>query len=187
MQVLPAGFDIKFASPPQALSAIELAKLNIRQIAAGLGCPEHLVSGDLSQANYSSLRAGLMQFKRRLEQYQKHMLVPQLLDPVWRRWLTFETLSGQFDLPGFADEPESYFAVNWAADPLDFVDPLKDVQAEILAIQAGLKSRRQAISERGGSIEQVDAEIAADRAREKSLGLSFSTAAVPPQPPGGGE
>ena len=51
----------------------------------------------------------------------------------------------------------------------------KDVEAEILAINAGLKSRRQAISERGYDAEQVDAEIAADKARTDALGLSFGT------------
>ena len=55
----------------------------------------------------------------------------------------------------------------------DYVDPKKDVEAEILAINAGLKSRRQAISERGYDAEQVDAEIAADKARTDALGLSF--------------
>lgn len=47
------------------------------------------------------------------------------------------------------------------------------MEAEILAINAGLKSRRQAISERGYDAEQVDAEIAADKARTDALGLSF--------------
>ena len=54
----------------------------------------------------------------------------------------------------------------------------KDVEAEILAINAGLKSRRQAISERGYDAEQVDAEIAADKARTDALGLSFGAPPV---------
>jgi capsid protein len=56
---------------------------------------------------------------------------------------------------------------------------MKDVQAEILAIDAGLKSRGQAISERGYDAEQVDAEIAADKARTDMLGLSVGTPPVP--------
>jgi capsid protein len=40
---------------------------------------------------------------------------------------------------------------------------------------AGLKSRTQALAERGYDAEQVDAEIAADKAREKALGLSFGS------------
>lgn len=175
------GQDIKFSSPQQVSTSIDLAKLNIRQIAAGLGCPEFLVSGDLSQANYSSLRAGLVTFKRRLEQYQFQMLVPQMMNPIYRRWMLLEYLAGRLDLPGFEANPKAYLSANWAADPLDFVDPEKDVTAEIFAIGAGLKSRRQSISERGGSIEETDAEIAADNARAKALGLNFVTAV--PQPP----
>jgi capsid protein len=57
----------------------------------------------------------------------------------------------------------------------DWVDPLKDARAEIEQIDAGLKSRTQALTERGYDAEQVDAEIAADQAREKSLGLSFGS------------
>jgi capsid protein len=56
-----------------------------------------------------------------------------------------------------------------------WVDPLKDARAEIEQIDAGLKSRTQALAERGYDAEQVDAEIAADKAREKSLGLTFGT------------
>ena len=48
------------------------------------------------------------------------------------------------------------------------------MEAEILAIEAGLKSRTQAISERGYDAEQVDAEIAADNERADTLGLDFS-------------
>jgi capsid protein len=46
-------------------------------------------------------------------------------------------------------------------------------RAEIEQIDAGLKSRTQAIAERGYDAEQVDAEIAADKAREAALGLGF--------------
>jgi capsid protein len=57
----------------------------------------------------------------------------------------------------------------------DWVDPQKDARAEIEQIEAGLKSRTQALAERGYDAEQVDAEIAADKAREELLGLSFGS------------
>jgi capsid protein len=58
---LPNGTDIKFNSPAQSQQVAEFLKLNLRQLAAGLGLPDHmLLDGDLSGANYSSsLRAGL--------------------------------------------------------------------------------------------------------------------------------
>ncbi|HRO13084.1 MAG TPA: phage portal protein, partial [Amaricoccus sp.] len=68
-------------------------------------------------------------------------------------------------------------ACAWLPPKWDWVDPLKDARAEIEQIEAGLKSRTQALAERGFDVEQVDAEIAADRARERELGLSFASAA----------
>ncbi|PKP67957.1 MAG: phage portal protein, partial [Alphaproteobacteria bacterium HGW-Alphaproteobacteria-5] len=65
--------------------------------------------------------------------------------------------------------------------------PLKDANAEIAQIEAGLKSRTQAIAERGYDAEQVDAEIARERQRERRLGLDFrrpGSAAPAPGAPG---
>ena len=79
----------------------------------------------------------------------------------------------------FDRDPAAYLACEWLPPKFDYVDPKKDVEAEILAINAGLKSRTQAISERGYDAEQVDAEIAADKARSDALGLNFG--ALPPE------
>ena len=63
---------------------------------------------------------------------------------------------------------------------------MKDASAEILQIEAGLKSRTQALSERGYDAEQVDREIAAERQRELALGLDFRRPGSPAQAAGGG-
>ena len=64
---------------------------------------------------------------------------------------------------------------------------MKDASAEILQIEAGLKSRTQALSERGYDAEQVEREIAAERQRELELGLDFRRPGSPAQAPGQGE
>lgn len=64
----------------------------------------------------------------------------------------------------------------------DWVDPLKDIRAETLAIQSGFKSRTQAIGERGFDAAMVDAEIASDRDREALLGLAFTRSTQPATP-----
>ena len=53
--------------------------------------------------------------------------------------------------------------------------------AEIAQIEAGLKSRTQAIAERGYDAEQVDRDIAAEHARERALGLDFRRPGSPAQ------
>ena len=67
------------------------------------------------------------------------------------------------------------------------VSGLKDANAEIAQIEAGLKSRTQAIAERGYDAELVDAEIARERDRERRLGLDFRRPGSPAQAPGGGD
>ena len=173
LKVLPGGYDIKFSSPQQAQQASEFLKHQLRRIAAGLGVPEYLLSGDLSNANYSSLRAALVEFRSRIEIWQFAMLVPQFLRPVWERFVTLAVLSGRLGAPGFESRMRDYFAVEWIPPALPWVDPAKDAQATATMIAAGLTSRRRAVAAQGYAVEELDAEIVSDLARESDLGLAF--------------
>ncbi|MBA4337786.1 MAG: phage portal protein [Hyphomonas sp.] len=173
IRLLPAGTDIKFSTPAQTNEVSAFLRLNLQSLAAGLGLPEHMLSGDLSNANYSSLRAGLLPFRARVEQIQYGILVPQLLRPVWRRVIGMGVLSGTLEASDFESAQRDYLAVEWIMPRPMQVDPAKDVQATRDMLDAGLMSRRQAVAEQGWNVETLDAEIAADKAREAELGLTF--------------
>lgn len=161
---LPAGFDIKFSSPQQAAEIGSFLSFNLRMLAAGLGLPDHLLSGDLSNANYSSLRAGLLPFRQRVEQVQYGVLVPQLLRPVWERVHSGALLAGEID---------AVPSVEWLPPAWMQVDPAKAAEADAAELAAGLTSRRKLVAARGWNVADLDAEIAADREREATLGLQF--------------
>lgn len=169
VRILPAGTDIRFNSPTEAKDSISFAKLTLGQIAAGLGVPQHLLDGDLSGANYSSLRAGLLPFRAKVEQFTYHCLVPQFLDPVFRRVVARAYLSGDLGLPDL----QPALKAEWLPPRPMQVDPLKDVAALKAQLAAGLTSRRQAVASLGWNVADLDAEIAADRDRESALGLNF--------------
>jgi lambda family phage portal protein len=173
---LPPGADIQFSDPADPGDYGAFVKNHLRAIAAGLGVPYELVSGDLEGVTYSSIRAGLLEFRRRIEQLQYSVIVFQFCRPVWERFVRLAALSGAIDARGFDRDPAAFLAAEWLPPKWDWVDPLKDARAEIEQIRAGLKSRSQSIAERGYDIEEVDAAIAADRAREERLGLSFDYA-----------
>jgi len=160
---LPNGTDIKFNSPAQSQQVAEFLKLNLRQLAAGLGLPDHMLSGDLSGANYSSLRAGLLPFRQRMEQVQYTVLVPQFLAPVWRAVILHGILSGDLNATDFEANPESYLQAEWLPPKPLQVDPLKDVTATKAELDAGLTSRRKAVAERGWNLDDLDAEIEAEK------------------------
>jgi capsid protein len=87
-------------------------------------------------------------------------------------------LAGALELSDYDQRRREYLACDWLPPKWDWIDPLKDARAEIEQIEAGLKSRSQALAERGYDSEQVDAQIAADKQRERALGLTFSSAAA---------
>ena len=178
---LPPGTDIRFSNPTEHDAYAPFVKNHLRAIAAGLGLPYELVSGDLEGVTYSSIRAGLIEFRRRVEQLQHNVVVHLFCRPVWERFVRLAVLTGELPVRDFDRNPDAYLGCAWLPPKFDYVDPVKDVQAEIMAIGAGLKSRSQAISERGYDAEQVDGEIAADKDRADGLGLSFGPAS-PPQP-----
>jgi lambda family phage portal protein len=150
---------------------------HLRAVAAGMGLTCELVSGDLEGVTYFAIRAGPIDFRRRIEQVQHNVVVHLFFRPVWERSVRLAVLSGDLPARDLDRDPAAHLACEWLPHKFDYVDPKKAVGAEILAINAGLKSRTQAISERGYDAEHVDAEIAADKARSDALGIKFSAPA----------
>lgn len=179
LQRLPSGFGIRFSTPQQAQQTAEFVSHQIRAIAAGLGVPAHLVSGDLREANYGSLRAGMVAFRQKLEQIQFGTIIPQLCAPIWERAVSALILRGDLPAADFEAAAPLWLAAEHFPPPMPWIDPAKDVAAIRDALEAGLMSRRQAVAERGFDIETLDAEIAADRDRETRLGINFNSAATP--------
>lgn len=172
LQVLLPGEDIKFSSPADVGGGYEAFQYRtLLSISASLGLPYHLVTGDVRQANYSSLRAELVEFRRRIGQLQHGVMAHQFCRPIWQRWLEAAALSGALDLPDMAKAKP----VHWIPPRWDWVDPLKDIQAQLLGIEAGLVSRRKAVEATGYDIEEIDRENAADAERAAALGLNYST------------
>ena len=106
MQLLLPGEDIKFSDPADVGGSYEAFQYRtLLACCSAMGVPYTNVTGDLRQANYSSLREGKLEFRRRIEQFQHGTLVFQLCRPVWQRWIRDAVLAGALELPGFASGP----------------------------------------------------------------------------------
>ncbi|MBX6323640.1 MAG: phage portal protein [Rhodospirillaceae bacterium] len=179
--MLEPGEEIQTSAPADVGQTYEPFQYRtLLQVSAALGIPYAYLSNDMLKANYSNARLALLEFRRRIEAYQHAVMVWQLCRRVWARWMDTAVLSGTLTLPDYEQRRRAYLACAWLPPRWDWVDPQKDARAEIEQIEAGLKSRTQALAERGYDAEQVDAEIAADRARERRLGLEFGRASPAP-------
>ena len=180
MQILEPGEDVKFSQPADVgASYAEFLRMQFRAVAAAMGVTYEQLTGDLTQVNYSSIRAGLLEFRRRVESLQHGVIVHQLCRPIWRAWMEQAVLEGALVLPGFmrggAKARRAYLAAKWIPQGWQWVDPQKEFKAMVTAIRAGLLSRSEAISSFGYDAEDVDREIAADNARADALGLVFES------------
>lgn len=173
MQLLDPGEDIKFSEPSDVGGSYEaFMRQQLRAIAIGMGITYEQLTGDLTGVNYSSIRAELIEFRRRCGMLQHNILVFQFCRPVWDRWLELALLSGELDI---GEKKTAKKEVKWIAQGFDWVDPLKDQQAQQMAVRNGFKSRSEVVSELGYDIEEIDQEIAEDQRRASELGLSFDT------------
>ena len=163
LQILPLGKDIKFPTPPSGSGAAgDFLKAQLRGIAAGLGVSYEKMTGDLTGVNYSSIRAGEIDFRHRIEATQDQVLIPQALRPIWRRWITLEILAGRIAAPGFEDDPTPWLWASFIRPGWPWIDPEKEIRADVAAVEAGFKSRREAVTGRGRDLDNLDAEITAD-------------------------
>jgi lambda family phage portal protein len=180
MQILEPGEDIKFSDPADVGgSYAEFLRTQFRAVAAALGITYEQLTGDLTGVNYSSIRAGLLEFRRRCEVIQHSVLVHQLCRPAWAAWMKQAVLAGAIEAPGFARgsaaRRRQYLQVKWIPQGWQWVDPQKEFKAMLTAIRAGVMSRSEAISANGYDAEDMDREIAADNARADALGLIFDS------------
>jgi lambda family phage portal protein len=174
--VLPPGMDVKFAEPADVGGNFDSwIKQQLREIARGMGVTYEQLTGDLEGVNYSSIRAGLLEFRRLCRQIQAHILVHQFCRPVAQYWMDLAVLSGALRISDYWENRRKYQRIKWRPDGWDWVDPVKDQLAEKMSVRSGFKSRAQVVAERGQDIETVDAEIAEDNARADELGLVFDT------------
>jgi len=172
--MLEPGEEIQTSAPADVGHTYEPFQYRtLLQVSAALGVPYAYLSNDMIRANYSNARLALLEFRRRVDAYQHAVLVFQFCRRVWARFIDTAVIAGALDLPTYERRRREVIACAWLPPKWDWVDPAKDARAEVEQIAAGLKSRTQALAERGYDAEQVDAEIAADQAREAKLGLSF--------------
>lgn len=153
---LDPGQKIESWNPAHPSIAFDsFTKQILKGIATGLNVTHASISGDLSEANYSSLRAGLLPERDEWEILQD-FLIAHCHQRVYEAWLQMAILSGRIK-PGMRD-PEG-LKVKWEPRGWDWIDPFNDMKANVTAIEYGLTSRTRIIQELGENPDEIFAEL----------------------------
>jgi len=156
------GQTVTFADPKAAGGYADYIRMQLYAIAAGTGVTYEMLTGDLSQVNFSSARMGMLEFRRAAEQRQWHVLVPRLLAPVWRAFVDAAVLAGEI--------PRADYSVEWTTPKWDYVNPLQDVKADTAEVASGLASLSEKLRKRGYQPDAVFKEMGEDYQRLKATG-----------------
>lgn len=154
VQYLRQGEEMQAFAPASNTAFEPIARTTLMGIAVGSGLTYHQLTGDLSNANYSSLKAGLTDQRKFVSDAQWHTLAPQVIDRVIARFVDRAILSGRLR-PRLGGYPCQ--VIMPAFEP---VDPKKDLEADILAVRAGRMSPQDFIGAWGRDWREVLAEYA---------------------------
>jgi len=160
--------SVEVVNPSGGGSHAAFARRALEAAAVGAGLTYDQVSGDLTQANYSSLRAGKIEFRRLCEQVQYGMLIPMLVRPIAERFHAQGALLGLWG----ADLPEG---VSHVPPAHEMIDPLKDTTALIAQVRAGFVPQPEAAGAFGYDFRQAVEMIREANALLDEAGLALDT------------
>lgn len=172
-RTVPLGYQFQSVDPTHPTTAFaEFQKAMVRRFSVGLGASYNVLSGDLEDVNFSSIRAGLLAerdtWRRRQTKVIEHL--HERIYPVWLQWaLTSGAL--ELDSMNAADWSEA----NWLPRGWPWVDPVKDLQAAALELRLKLTTWSELAGSRGRDFQEILQDQKREREAAERLDQTLST------------
>ena len=151
---LPAGMDFKAFDPTHPTSAFDSFTTSVlRSIASGLNISYHSLSNDLTSVNYSSIRQGALEDRSMYQIYQQ-FVIEHFVNPVFQSWLEMSISTGYINLP-IAKFDKFAKSVNYIPRSFAWIDPLKEMQANVIGLQNGTMTYADISASYGRDTEEL--------------------------------
>lgn len=174
IKYLAPGEEVQTANPSRGMAnARDYISIQERLAGAGLGLSYELMSRDFNKASFSSARQGMLEDRKTFEPMQNFM-ASHLCGPVYREWLDLCVLAGVINIPDYAQNREKYQQCDWVTPGWAWIDPSKEVQADINALQNAGKTLSQWCAERGYDWREQLEQMALEKETAEALGLKLA-------------
>jgi len=179
-EVLPEGYDFTAFNPDYPHQQFgDFIKATLRGVASGLGVAYNGLANDLEGVNYSSIRAGVLEEREQWKSLQGWFM-SSFMTPVFESWLNTQLVIGTLRVPSKsgllkplpANRFDKFKKVTFQPRRWQWVDPIKDMNANAKGIELHLKSRSEIIRDMGRDPEEVWAEIASENKALAKLNIS---------------
>ena len=158
---------IKSDRPNQNLG--EFVKSQLRALAAGTGTNYSSISKDYN-GTYSAQRQELVESQPAYKRLQE-CFIETVMRRIHRELVTAAVAVGVVQLSRNVD-PETLFDTDMRAPAIPWIDPMKETQADALAVEKRFISRTQVIRNRGGDPNVVNEQIKKEREQDREDGFA---------------
>lgn len=164
--------DIKTVNPQAGVDRVnEFTEVLLDQISMGLNVTKQSLMGSTADASFSAAKLA-ERLQATAFRTRTNVMINKVLKQIYQAWLKNEMLNNNSLGLSFADFDDLVCARYIPQKPIS-LDPLKDVQAEVAMIDAGLKSKTQVISEMGGDPRIVLEEIEKEKQQKENSSNGF--------------
>ncbi len=182
--VLPEGYDMTPFNPTYPHQQYEMFnKACLRGIGSGFGVSYHGLANDLEGVSFSSIRSGVLE-ERDEWMVLQNWFDSSLMAPVTDAMLEMSILSGAVIQAGGSALPvaklDKFLVYSWQGRRWPWVDPKKDMEASLLAINNGLSSPQRVAAAMGMDIEDVLNELKKFQEMLETKGVVLGTDTSPP-------
>jgi lambda family phage portal protein len=186
---LPPGYDFK---PHESKYPNEVfgpfVKTALQRVASGWRVSYHALANDLEGVNFSSIRSGTLDERDRWASDQQ-WFIDILLKRVRAEWMVMSLLSNAITMPNGSPLPAAKVAKfathDWLGRRWEWVDPLKDMNARIAGVGAGLVAPQDLSAQMGRDFYDTMVKIKEAQDLAKQLGIvlpAYATKVAAPAP-----
>jgi lambda family phage portal protein len=142
-----------------------------KAIAMSLNIPYPVLFKDVEGVNFAGFRSAMLDAWR-VFMMRRSWLGHMLCQPVYTMLQEEAYLKGDLVVKDFYLNSAALTKCDWRGSPKGDIEPIKAVQADTLAIQNNIKTRAEAIAERGGNIVSVFDQLEEEQQMMKERGLT---------------
>ena len=150
---LDEGEDIKLLASSHPNNNFDAFMHNMcEQVGSALEIPADLLMKSFN-ASYSASRAALLEAWKAFKM-RRTWMINDFCQPIYEIWLTEAVARGRISAPGFFTDPlihQAYLQSEWIGPSQGQLDPTKELQAAVQAIDNGLSTREQEAIRLNGS------------------------------------
>jgi len=172
--------EVKYFSPNQTVAQVNPLRPGdnyvpsmheiLRAIGTALNIPYVILAQDYESVNYSSMRAAIVQMQRYIA-IRRARKTTRTIRRLWSAFYDEAVLAGMISAPRYSLRRSDYqrFRVQWPAS--QWVDPEKEVKADVLAVNSGLVPLEFISAKYEADAQEIIAQVAREEVMRKDSGL----------------